>query len=217
MAFIQTVTGAQKVPTGGQPTLRGGNSGELAVIEAHGYYQEPTYRGNVWAFSTAYAGLTLVGTTSVIGAVNWAPLVGLWNPSGSQVYLSIIKGYASLVSGTTTAGGIGWGYAPPTTLVTAAGTNGAINLATFVTGGSIARTYITTSPITGLPASGGMLAPFPVNSFAAAVGATTSSPAAVDEVAGAILVPPGGAIGISGTLGTSTIVQAGIVWEEIPL
>jgi hypothetical protein len=178
-------------------------------------YTQLTQAGLVWVFSNGYAGTTLVAA-SAFGQTAWNPAVGLFNPLASGVNLVILSGTAGFVSGTPAAGGLAWGYVPVPAGVSATGSNGAVNLGTFaVAGGSVAKTFAQ-SAMTGSAASV-LLENFPVTDFAGAIAATTPQNPMYQEIAGRIVVPPGGAIGISGTLGTATVVTASIVWAEIPL
>jgi hypothetical protein len=194
-----------------------GEFGDPLVTQFQPAYYEWAYRGKIWTLNNGYAGTTLIVTASVIGAANWNPAIALYNPTGSGVNLAILSGTVTLVSGTLTAGGVFWAYGNNQT-VTAAGGNGAVNVLTLVTGGSIAKTFIQ-SAMTGAAASGtAVLEPFPTSAYAgAALAATTSGLSATQDIGGRFICPPGGIIGIGGTLGTSTIVQAGLTWAEIPV
>jgi hypothetical protein len=199
---------------GGAPVpLTATPSGAQRTADAHGQYYEAVRNQRVWTLTTAYAGVTLVAA-SAIGQTAWSPIVGLYNPAGSGVILSILQGFANYISGTPTAGGLVWGYIAPNAGVTATGGNGAVNSYTFAAGGSIAKTFVM-SAMTGSAASV-ILAPFPVSPFAGAVAATTPL-GVVHETKGLFSVPPGGAIGITGTLGTSTVCAGLLAWEEVPL
>lgn len=188
-------------------------SGAQRVTDAHARYMDAVLRGNVFTLTTAYAGVTLVAA-SAIGQTAWSPAVGIFNPIGSGKVCVILAGFANYLSGTPTAGGIVWGFVAPNAGVTAAGGNGAVNAYTMQTGGSAAKTFVM-SAMTG-SAAAAMLSPFPASAFAGAIAATTPL-GAWHEVAGMYLVPPGGVIGISGTVGTATLLQAFLAWEEIPL
>jgi hypothetical protein len=56
-----------------------------------------------------------------------------------------------------------------------------------------------------------LLLPFPASAFSQAFGATSACACFVDEVAGHIILPPGGAIGITGAAGTASVLQAAIM------
>jgi hypothetical protein len=200
----------------GTITPNSGEYGDQLITQLQARYYEWAYRGKLWTLSSAYGGAVLVAA-SAIGQTAWAPSVGLYNGSSgtSAVNLVIISGTVALVSGTAASGGIVWGYCPPPAGVSAAGGNGAINCGTFVAGGSVAKTFIA-SAMTGSVASV-MLEPFQTNAFAGAVGATTANTAAYQDVGGRFIVPPGGAIGITGTVGTSLTLQSAISWIELPV
>lgn len=210
----ELIVGPRASSDGTQVPQRAAKDGTTVVTDAHGRYYEATYRGRVWSYSTPYAGATLVAA-SAIGQSAWAPLVGLFNPAASGVNLIILAGFANYISGTPTAGGIVWGFVAPSAGVTAAGSNGAVNMGTLATGGSTAKTFTVGTAMTGSAASA-ILFPFPASAFAGAIAATTPL-GSIHQVDGAIIVPPGGAVGITGTLGTATLLQGGLIWEEQPV
>jgi hypothetical protein len=214
MSNIGIQQGATGKQVGQVPVASAGEYGEILVSELQARYYEWAYRGKVYTLNNGYAGTTLVAA-SAIGQTAWNPAVGLFNPLNSGVNLVILSATAGFLSGTPTSGGIVWGFVAPNAGVTAAGGAGAVSLATLVTGGSIAKTFAQ-SAMTGSAASV-MLEPFPVTPFAGAIAATTSNNQVYQEIAGRFIVPPGGVIGISGTLGTSTVVQASLSWAEIAI
>lgn len=188
-------------------------TGAQRVVDAHGRYFESVRNGKVWTLTTGYAGVTLVAA-SAIGQTAWNPAVGIFNPANSGTNCVIYTGFANYLSGTPTAGGLVWGYGAAPGGVTAAGGNGAVNALSLATGGSVAKTFVL-SAMTGSVASV-ILAPFPASPFAGAVAATTPL-GAMHDVAGLFVCPPGAFIGISGTLGTATLVAAFLAWEEVPI
>jgi hypothetical protein len=199
--------------TGTAPPFTAGITAAQRVQDAHGRYAEAVRNGSVWTLSTAYAGVTLVAA-SAIGQTAWSPIVGIFNPANSGKNCNILLGFASYISGTPTAGGIVWGFVPANAGVTATGGNGAVNALTLTTGGSTAKTFIM-SAMTGSAASA-ILAPFPASPFAGAIAATTPL-GALQEVGGLFNCPPGACLGITGTLGTATLLQGFLAWEEVPV
>jgi len=198
---------------GAQSAVRLSKDGSVVTIDGHSRYQEACYRGNLWSLTNGYAGTTLVAA-SAIGQTAWNPAVGVANPTNSGKNLVVIATIAQILSGTPTSGGIVLGFVANPSGITAAGGNAAVNMLTLQTGGSIARTFTQTA-MTGSGAAI-MLLPMPITTFAGAIAAST--PIGLQwDLAGMILVPPGTAFGISGTLGTATVVQAGLIWEEIAI
>lgn len=183
----------------------------LVVQDAHGRHYEAAVRGNVWTLTTAAAGVT-VAAANVIAASAGSPIVGVFNPVNSGKNLVIVRATSMWASGTTGAGGLVWGILAPNAGVTAGGGNGAINNATFVTGGSTAKTF-TGSALTGAGVS--VLFRFlggPTTGALAANAAHTVS----EETAGDIICPPGGVVGLfAAAAGTSPIVMASMTWEEV--
>ena len=184
----------------------------LIVTELNPRYYKTTTKETL-LLSSVYGGSTLVAA-SAIGQTAWNPAVGIYNPVNSGKNCVIIWGVGTFVSGTPTAGGLVWGYVAPNAGVTAAGGNNSVNTQNLVTGTSTAKTFLQ-SAMTGSAASV-MLAPL-TDAFAGAVAATSTNTATFDEVAGLFVCPPGGVIGISGTLGTTTVVQCSMAWVELPI
>jgi len=185
----------------------------VAVQDLHGRYYESAFRGNVWTLSTAVGGVT-IASANVIAASAGSPIVGVYNPVNSGKNLVIMRATTMLTSGTAGAGGLVWGIIAPNAGVTAAGGNGAINNATFVTGGSIAKTF-TASALTGAGAS--VLFRFVGGSTTGAAGANANL-TVNEETAGDIICPPGGVVGIfAAAAGTSPIYMASMTWEEVTI
>ena len=183
----------------------------VATQSLHGNYYEGTYRGNVWTLSTAVGGVT-VAAANVIAASAGSPIVGVFNPVNSGKNLVIIRASSTWASGTAGAGGLVWGIIPPNAAVTATGGNGAINNATFTTGGSVAKTF-TGSALTGAGVS--TLFRFLGGPTTGAL-AANGSPTVNEETAGDIICPPGAVVGLfAAAAGTSPIVMASMTWEEV--
>jgi hypothetical protein len=188
-------------------------TGEIAFSQAHGAYQEAVLRGGVWCLSSAAAGIT-VAAAHVIGAAAGSPLVGMFNPINSGVNLVMLRANSSWNSGTTGAGGLVWGCIAANAGVTATGANGAINMLTLASGGSLAKTF-TNSALTGAGAS--VLLRFLGGPTVGALAANANQ--TVNEVTdGDIICPPGGVIGLfAATAGTSPIVGCSVTWEEVKI
>jgi hypothetical protein len=205
--------GPQLSADGTLNNVRLGKTGEMVVGHAHGRYYESAVRGNLWTLSTAAAGVT-VAAANVFSASAGSPIVWVFNPVTSGKNMVITRANLLVASGTLGAGGFVWGFIAPNAGVTAAGGNGAINNQSFLTGGSIAKTF-TGSALTG--AGAGSLLRF--------VGGPTTGAAAAnqnltiqEDTQGDLICPPGGVIGIfAAAAGTSPIVMASMTWEEVPI
>lgn len=191
--------------------LTAGISGAQRTQDAHARYADAALANRLYSISTAVAGVT-VAAGHIIGA--GTPLVGIYNPNGSNKTVLVNRVACSVNSGTPGAGGFCWGYmnAPSTTITTASGAS-EVNQGTFQAGGSGVRTYVATA-VTGfvsvlLRHIGG-----PTAGAAAANGNLT----VLEETGGSIAVPPGTALGVFAALaGTSPIVNVALEFEVVPL
>ncbi len=205
--------GPQLSADGTLNNVRLGKTGELIVGHAHGKYYEPAVRQNMWSLSTAAAGVT-IAAANVFSASAGQPIVGIFNPVGSGKNCVVQRACILMASGTAGAGGWVWGFIAPNAGVTAAGGNGAINNSTFVTGGSIARTFVN-SALTG--AGAGSLFRF-LGGPTTGAGAANANLTTQEETSGDIICPPGGVIGLfAAAAGTSPIVMGFMTWEEVPI
>ena len=86
---------------GSTPDQLAGKAGEAIVSDLHGKWYQQAVRGNVYFMSTVSAGLAIpIDTTT-------APLVMLWNPTGSGKNAELIRFSAAQVSGTAVATPVG--------------------------------------------------------------------------------------------------------------
>jgi hypothetical protein len=189
-----------------------GEFSELLITELMARYYEQTYRGNKFAAQVAAANPTGV-STGILGAAG-TPLLLVWNPAGSGKNLVILQSFIAMRNnGTVSPGSFVWS-AGPTTPVTA-NLSQPLNLASLQASGSVAK-FVANAAATGLSA---LLYVRPIMGVGAATTATTTGfPQGYEETAGGLIVPPGYAAAIISTVtGTAAVVDAGIVWDEIPV
>jgi hypothetical protein len=194
-------------------TIRTHREGNVIVQDGHARYQEPNLRGNMFSLTTPIAGVT-VAAANVIGGTNAQPIVGVFNPVGSNKNVVITRAACSVNSGTLGTGGFVWGYAlNSTATISGVSGQGEINLSTFLTGNSAIRTYINTAA-TG--ATSILLRHIGGPTVGAA--AANANLTILEETAGDIVVPPGVLVGIfMAAAGTSPIVNVSMVFEVIPV
>ena len=180
--------------------LRGGQLGDTIVSELQGRYYEQTYRKNKFSWSNTAAvapSATFAGT---------APTTVLYNPPGSTVNLSLIKVaavFAAAPAGAVVVGLVaGFNAAVPTGITAGA------PLSNFV--GGAAGQGKTASAIT-LGTAPALVLPLLAVEAASSI---TPAPAFVD-VAGSIVIPPGGYVAISANAAASII--GSFEWDEVPL
>jgi len=190
--------------------VRTGRSGENVNTEAHGRYQEPVYRGQVYT-ATSQAAVSLgagLTATSV-----WT----LYNPIQSKVNLVLLRCTFTLsaipaaqstillaIPGTS-------GQAAPTA-VTQLATSWPNNLIGTTYASSAARVY-TAATLAATP-----IALEPLGTFLFTTSSTTTQFVNMQfggDLAGIYIIPPGSAITLQATTAASGFVS--MTWEEIPL
>lgn len=202
MALSQGIIGVQNGSDGSTPiTQRYGQQGEGMVSELHGRYYEQTVRRNVFSVNTQG---TAVSTTAALNTT-WTGL-GVANPAGSGVNLVLLKfDCAQFAVGAAAAIGLLGGTGVLTANLTPQSRligSGTASLARASAGDTIS-----TPLLIGTFGSIGSLA-------------TTGygiSPGVSVELAGVIVIPPGSFIGTYTSVATTTALNFGFVWEEVPL
>ena len=224
---VGPVLAAQAI--GSSPIARSGALQDLIVSELQGRFYELNKSGRLYTYAGAAAATTLAATHATGTLDKTAtPIVGLWNPVGSGVNLSVLKAFVSLsgfgANSVATPGGFTW----------VAGTGNTNN----VTGGAApysARTLVSGGTLTKAFANG--TGAISSNALAAAMvlvrssassapigiqpAAFVGSPACVVEenLEGSIIVPPGTVLALLGNVSVSATLafNSGIVWSESPV
>lgn len=224
------VTGQVGIQTLGdgvtQAPLRQGRTAELMVSELHGRFYEQTFRGNL--YSAGMKALTSISavtfTTGTLGAT-CTPIAGVWNPLGSGKNLSILQATLGAIITALQATG-GGPYAWAAAIGQSALTLGAapLNRATLQASGSVAKDMSGVA-LTGLSGTlavicasalaGGIA--YNIASLATAASFHTQEANSVENLDGALIVPPGGVLAL---LATTTPVAhsalSALLWDEVP-
>ena len=210
---------------GVQPTIRLGQLGDVVVSELHGKYYEQVYRGNVYSGGTTIAALSANTITLSSGTT---PILGLYNASTSlvngvilQVNLTIVSNNftsgasagaivwaASTGNGGVTTGNVGWNRK----MLAASGST----LKYFKLSAADALTGITNNVVI----AGGVPMPSVSALTYGTIVSTVVQPSFTMQwdVAGSIIVPPGGVwVIINTTSSTVWSVFGEVVWEEVPI
>lgn len=202
MPSIQTVVGIQNNPDSSTLiTARSGKQGDQIVSELHGRYYEQNYRGNVFSLNTQG---TAVSTTAAL-ATTWTGL-GIANPAGSGVNLVLIAfQVAQFAAGAAATVGIMGGVGTISSTLTPQSRiigSGIVSKAN----GSAGAT-ISTPTLIGTYGSLGSVA---TTGYGLVSGID-------QEIAGRIIVPPGSFICSYTSVATTTALNFGFVWEEVPV
>jgi len=218
MASIQGQVAPTYTADGALQTVRISRDGALTSQDAHAQYQEAALRGNLWSLANATAGVTVTGLNTIAQITGSQPVLAISNPAGSgkALVVSFIEHMWS--SGTAAAGGLALGVltGANVTAITAASTNTAVNTYTGNVGGSVAKTYA------GATALAGQLTAATLVRYAGGptTGALSANQQCYFQLAtiGAVCVYPGNLLGLwASGAGTSPIVNASWVWEEVAL
>ena len=196
--------------------LRQDGQGSLTVTNSHAQFYEQTFRKHVFSVFTALAGTTIVSGNVAPPAAAAATVISLLNPLGSQKNLEILRGVLLHISGTPAAGGWAWCMAYQGVSVTAAEAVAQKGVGFLGQSGTVAKAWSQTALTGGIVHVNTRL--FPSADIAAALGTTSFGTIDIDEVMGALIVPPGWMLTLAppGT-GTSHVVAASIEYAEVPL
>ena len=198
-ALLDSVTGEGRI----------GRTGEEIASLLHGSLYEQTKRGNVYMGVTAVSGVapgTAIGTTAAFA---------LYNPLNSGFDLVILRASMSYLSGTLGIGFVNWIYHTAAVQAGAAVTGTAIT----VVNGRGNGTAGVGKPLTTATVVAGVLARL-FGNLPPMLATSVLTPWRLDDdVAGALIVPPGAAVSLQATAaaGTSPLVIYGCTWEEVPI
>ena len=224
--IIQGQVGPTSSEDGVQAAARQGKLGDVIVSELHGRYYETNYRGATYRTGatavTALSANTITSATSATGT----PIVGVYNPVGSNINLVILQAYLQVFANNLTSGAAPGAFVWLTALNQSAISTGStpINAKTLAASGSVAKGFTGATALTGL--SGSMAVAFPADFpnltglTYTTLGSTAMIPSAggVANYDGSIIVPPGGILGLYNTVSSTTFSQvSGLLWEEVPV
>lgn len=191
--------------------LRASRNGDLVTAQGIPNNYEAASRGLVFSCSTALTGTTVVAANNSGVAAAAATVLSLYNPIGSGVNLALIKTGVWFTSGTPAVGMWCYNVAYNQTITA---TPNAVMGRNLPSGAATSASGFTQTALTGSGAQT-FLRGFGTM-FAGAIAATT--PALPWDDASDIVLPPGGVITIcSPGTGTSVIVMASIVYQEVAI
>jgi hypothetical protein len=209
-------------------TVGTGEFSEILTSELTGRFYEATYRGFKFMCATPGGGVQLAATHLFSTAIaTFTPILCLYNPIGSIKNLVIQQAFcgltaAPLATPTQTGGFLLVVNSGQT--ITNAQTASPVSANTLRSSGSGSIAVgITNAALTGavgnsivLRALGG-----PVEIVTTTANATAlTSTIAVEDIAGSVIVPPGGYVAIANGISNAVaghLVTAGFVWDELPI
>lgn len=209
---IQSQAGSlvsQRQP-GGTPNNAGGTFGEGLISGLTPRYYSLVKNGRVFSVSS----LNQI-PTAYVGAAAGAPVIGLWNPQSSGVDLVLLQARTTIrTTGTTgvAAAMNFWAVNQGGVAVTGAQTL-ARNMYSQVQSGSAAYATV------GVFATGALAATLIAPSISISINTPLADIFAnlVDDINGAIVVPPGCFLGYGLTTTTSCAMDTALIWAEIPV
>lgn len=213
MSELQRI-GAINGGSGNASPFTAEQSGASRVADAHGRYVDAVRNGNVYALSarnmTNAAGQGYAQAAAA--TVNFV----FWNPLTSGVLLALYKFSFVTLSGTPAAGEINYQISAGNSITsTANGTH--VNAFTGSIAGSKAKSWVKTAAaaIAGTAAFNDLRPAFASSATAAGL---NYAAVAADPLEGEIILQPGMAFTYgTGGAGTTWVVSAGLLWEELPL
>jgi hypothetical protein len=224
MPIAQGQVGIQLNSDGASPVqgFRQGKQGEMMVSELHGRFYEQAYRNAL--FGNGTTALTALTANTVTLTATTTPIIGVYNPSTSNVNLVILQ--AALASGINNAASTGPGaFVWAASIGNSAITTGSqpVNHRTLTLQGSLAK-GMSFVALTGLTNNLVVLksADFPtptiVTTAAVSTAIQTPTVQSIQNIDGAFIVPPGGVLALLNTVSTTTVSVTGrMMWEEVPV
>lgn len=206
--LAEMIAGIKTMADGAVGALRATRNGSLVTTNGMGDYTEAASRGAIMEVCTPVAGVA-PGT-----ALSTTPPLALWNPPGSNKLLAILKSYVGFISGTLGGGSIVYGVVDAQVTMPTGGTELTPRCSMISFPRGVGRAF-QGSTVASTPA---ILRPAFI--LGALVNTTALAPdPALDEVKGAIIVPPGTVLVLQGIAagGTSPLVLLSLIYEEIPL
>lgn len=226
MALLQGNQGQTGKQLGQNLTAGFGEFSDVLVTELMARYYENTYRGNKYVCSVAGGGVQLAATHLFSTAIaTFTPLLALYNPLTSPVNLVLTKvwcGLSASVLATIAQTGAFLLVGNAGQSITNAQSATPVNAKTLKALGSQA-VGISNAVLAG--AVGNPLLLRPLAADLALVTATANAtgligPITPEEIAGSLIVPPGGYVGIANGISNAVagmLVSAGFEWDEIPV
>lgn len=195
-------------------SARAGKQGEAIISELHGKYYEQTARANI--FSLDSPSITLASTTVSASAMGTAKFIcGFYNPTDSGYNAVILSALLGTVSVTTGGGPFLYNYLTGLTITSAATGTVRRRSLSGVTGSKMTPQNFVALVASGAPTTALVELGLVGGNLGAAVAIGTTQ---TDDVAGSIVVPPGAVFGLMSTgAGSSHVVTATLVWEEVPI
>lgn len=223
---IKGRVGKDQLAFGAEAKVRQGLQAEQIVQDLHGRFYEANYQGDLFSAGMPFGSISNATFTVATLGATCTPIVGVWNPAASDVNLVIVQ--ATLGVGVTALQATGCGpFAWCMSTGNGALTLGAqpLNRKTLGLAGSAARdmsnvalTGLTNNLVQRFASSLGGGSAVQAAFLATQVALQTQQASFVEQIDGAIIVPPGGVLALlAAATGVAHSAVSGLVWEEVPV
>ena len=204
MAILEAVVGPRPMADGNTQVARLGRQGDLITSNLHGDYTEATFRKSMFVAATQAGQTTSAGlSTTYVGLVISNPI---GNTMNGIVYF--VSAAFTVIAAVVNHAGLAHGYSATTNVTHTT----PITPRSTLFGSNATPTLLADSSAT-LPA-----APFYCGFLTDTPAATTNPGAAVAEVKGVFIVPPGGYfMTVTAAASSAAAFWAAIIWEEQPI
>lgn len=199
--ILQGQAGPQVLSDGTYANVRQDKQGAIAATELNPRYYENTYRGQ--SFSACLTAAATIGVLTATGVT-----FHLYNPAGSGKNLVIKAANFVPSSATFVVGGVFYAYNAQATAPT--GTT-ALTLRSNLLTGNAASSIAQAFSAATLAAAPVAVRPF----FGVPATACTDIINLKDDVAGELIVAPGGVLSIQGTVAACAVGFIGMSWDEV--
>jgi hypothetical protein len=194
------------------------------VTDAHGRFTEAALRGGLFSAGMTITSISNATFSTATLTASATPIIGIWNPVNSGKNCVILQARVQLVNTAlqvTGAGALMWCVSTNQSAITTGITP--LSRLSLAASGAVAKGYAGTA-LTGLSGSmvvyeaagfGGLT--LNASILQTAVGMMPSWPTFVDNIDGAIIVPPGGVLACLCTTNAPVAVSAAssLLWEEV--
>lgn len=210
---VQGKVGIQVTTDGNLADPRIGRRGDVVVSDGAPRLYEATSRGQAFTASTAVAGVTAAGATTLAATCAFA----LFNPQGSGVNVALLRTFVGYISGTLGVGNYVYAIYPQAATAlggTAVAASALLNNGIVGSASGAKATAATGNCLAGAPS---ILRPTGISHGAYAGAATQGNTPWVDNVDGGIVLMPGTALALFdlGTAGTTDKLIFGMDWLEL--
>lgn len=202
-------------------------SGAQRISDAHGRFMDAALAGRLFSGGMTLTSIANATFTTATLTATATPIAGVWNPASNNRYLVILQVKVSPVITAlqvTGAGALMWATSTGNAAI---GTgNQPFNLSTLQAAASsakdmsgVALTGLTSNLVVRSAAALGSGAISNLSTLQTAAGLMPPQTVSVDNVDGAIIVPPGGVLALLCTTNppVAISVASSIIWEEVPL